>query len=165
MPKLIKNQPRSLYEIVLFANKNAGVVPTAKQFSNVLGIEERAASARLKRLVESHPDIFIRDGRKRALNYLKVCTEPETARFLLAVYEVSLKDKNGRISMDRIVKTHFSVPHAEEDIFTLIDGLCNAEYLRKVPIRPAEIRIDFKLIDHLDFLKLLAYASKPTLTH
>lgn len=156
MPKLTKDQPETMKAVLDFANKNGGLVPTAIQLKKILGLEERAASARLKRLTETFPEIFIQEGRRRRLNYSGICTEPETARLLLSIYLGVAANEDGRIKVSE-VEDLAKIKNAS-DFGILLNGLCVAGYLQRVSISPEELRVGHKLFDHIELIKKIVDA-------
>jgi len=152
MPKLIREQPRTLYEVVKFAKKKGGILPTAKELAKLLGIEERNASARLKRIIEAFPDDFIIRGRTRRINYDHLVTEKETAGFFLSIHE-SL-DNDGSILKDDVIKSAGFEDEKQGRLFleTAIEG----GYLEKIILKENKLRLTEKFYGQLDYLKYLA---------
>ena len=129
MAKLTRNQPQTLLAIVQFANKRGGVFPTAKELGDILRIDERATSARIKRIVESQPDCFIKEESKsriRSINYDKLCTEKETACLLLAIYDKCLDSPTGRVAISNIEKN--GTKHSKKQVGFIVKQAIKTEY-------------------------------------
>lgn len=153
MPKLIAEQAKTLAEIIKFARRNGWKVPTAKELAYILGIGERAASARIKRLIDNHPECFISERREKLINFGKLVTEKETADLFLKIYEMAASDQNGRVSKKGIIKIlNWLTP---DEAHNYIKKACNSGYLQVIIANPHDVRPSPKLFDHLEYLRIL----------
>lgn len=157
MPRLTEKQAGTLFAMIEFANKNSGIIPTGKELAHKLQINERAASARRKRILDANPDDFIQDGRIRKIKYETFCNEPESAALLLLVNEGL--DERGRILKAKVIELknqlipQKSVKYQNDDY---IERIIGSGYLQKVSMNPNYFRLTDKFKKQFEYLKLLA---------
>lgn len=156
--KLTRTQPSTLFAIVRFANQNGGYCPTSKELAPILKTGERNASRKIKLILIKQPDCFIQEGRTSRLNYNKLCTEPETAHFLLLINKNY--DQNGKILREKVISLRkelsikFNQKYENDD--QCIDLICEAGYLDKLPMDNQYLRQCPKFKEQFEYLKLLA---------
>jgi hypothetical protein len=154
MARLIRDQPETLHKIVVFANQNGGVVPTARELGEIMNASERTTSARLNRLKKTLGKDLIQEGRTLRINYDTLCTEPETAAFLLALSGLAKTNESGRVLKSEAVK--FSTLKSKDKTHEYLERLSAAGYLQNILVNQEEIRLTHKFRDQCDFIRLLA---------
>jgi hypothetical protein len=148
---LIREQAQTLFAIVEYAKANGTQVPTAKTLSKILSIDERAASARIKRLVESMSDSFSLEGRTKRIKTEALCTETVTAKTLLAIYEQCNSSKEHCISRNSVIRL-IPIQDAKKKE-ALVKKLTKAGYIDETI--ETQIRVGKKLREQFDYLILL----------
>ena len=155
-------QARILYVCVQQAKRQGRRVPPAKdllkllQQNNVVKkITERAVNYHLERLSQAH-GCFERQGRSLRL-HSDLCTERESARYLIALQEKSLKDLDGRVLKKELhdsLRSEYKIPaQVLEEIFLLAK---RTNYLAEITASPGHIRSDYRTEEQAPYLRLLA---------
>lgn len=155
-------QARILYLCVQQAKRQGGRVPPTKDLVKLLlqnnvvkKITPRAANYHLERLNLAY-DCFSRQGRSLYL-HPDLCTERESARYLLALQEKSSKDPDGRVlkkDLHDFLRSKYKMPpQVLEGIFSLAR---RAGYLAEIAASPEYIRFDSRAEKLAPYLRLLA---------
>lgn len=151
---LTREQPRTLLQFVAFQNR-FGRGPTAKELARELDIEPAAATMRLRRL-RKLGYLELKDG-----NWLvaanSAVTEPESARFLLAVSERA-GGESKRMTVDDLLALmeESGIPHTTEDKMDLIATMLKCHYLQSVAKWKGAYRPGPQIGNEIEYIRLLA---------
>lgn len=154
MGELTVKQAETLYLIVKHAIVQGWSIPTAKELAKGLGISERTALDRRNRLMRNHPKLFIKkSSRNIKIDYSLLCTEPETARFYLDIYEKCQHNKDGKIHKDDAMELMGISDREEAEKF--LRQLIKTQYLISVELS-GSIQVGPMLFDLLEYIRLTA---------
>ncbi|MCK4512864.1 hypothetical protein KAW64_14060 [bacterium] len=155
--QLAGDQPETLNQLVALVQASEGVFPTIERLATALHIGYDAARARLRRLrelgfvVALKPNVY-------ALND-DLCTEPETARFLLIAHELAMEDPEGRIAkgaLRRKWKAACTELHIEASAAPILDACVTYGYLGEIVSARTYVRPTERLLQQLAYLTLRA---------
>ena len=109
--RLTREQPKTLAAIVQYSKRNADLIPSPKELSQILNISEPAAKERIARL----KSYFIKRKGALKVNVNRLCTRKDSALFFLIIQSMSLEDKDGRVFMSCLIE---NLTKLYKDVFT-----------------------------------------------
>jgi hypothetical protein len=158
-------QASILHLIVQTAKREAWCVPTGQKLAELLSekleknISARTASDHLQRL-QLTQDCFRKRGRGRVryINTETLCTEPESALYLLMLDDLSRENENleGRVSKESlhsVLREQFHLmPQAMEEVF--MHG-CKTGYIEEIYTDLGYIRVGHRTREQRRYLEML----------
>lgn len=157
---LLRDQARTLFVIVDFANRT-GRVPAPAELASLLGIpDEAAARARVSRLRRN--GYLVGKGKDTAVNRKEVVTEPGTARALLRIADESGRSPTRSLAKQDVVAIIEAAAGQPGTGEVLLGRLERSGYLDEVNPGATTFRSGQKLGHDREYLEML---SKPIITN
>ena len=163
MSLLTDLQTRILYAIVEESRLSGWRVPRGHELLSILREKDighinnvRGLNDHLKRL-QRKADCFESRGRNRHINLRRLCTEPEAALYLSILDEISVRNRQPRVSKERLHNFLASYFEIDADILErMFEWLRSAEYITEAAFSPGSLEVSERTKDQRRYLELLA---------